>query len=46
MGKSEAADFAKVQEMKRMYELVQVVMGIVLAVVASGIWVCLWVPPF
>jgi hypothetical protein len=29
-----------------MYELVQVVIGIVLVVVVSGIWVCLWVPPF
>jgi hypothetical protein len=45
MGKSEAADFAEVQEMKGMYEFVQVVIGIALAVVVSGIWVCLWVPP-
>jgi hypothetical protein len=46
MGKSGGADFAEVQEMKGMYELVQVVIGIVLVVVVSGIWVCLWVPPF
>jgi hypothetical protein len=35
-----------VQEMKGMREVVQVVMGIALLVLVSGIWVCLWVPPF
>lgn len=34
------------QEMKGKHEVVRVVMGIVLLALASGIWGCLWVPPF
>jgi hypothetical protein len=30
----------------RMHQVVRVVVGIALFVLATGVWVCLWVPPF
>ena len=33
-------------ESEIMHQTVRVVMGIALLILVSGIWVCLWVPPF
>jgi len=46
MTKFGGVDVQDVQEMKGKQGVVRVVMGIALLMLVSGIWACLWVPPF